>query len=146
MKLTKHKLTKDIKHKVVYKKKEINQDVIKLPVDVAQLLIFELAKLGIIAHVRSIATSGSVYIKFEQKDIGRLRIATHIEGRCKGRRRNRWGYRWNLRADVITQYTDSIEGNTRFFFPMMNYREVAKCIYKYHINNQLLKAINGGVL
>ena len=146
MKLTKNKQTKGVRHRVMYKKKKTEQDVMKPPVEVASLLISELAKLGIVAHVRSIATSGSVYIKFEQKDIGRLRIATHIEGRCRGRRRNRWGYRWNLRADVVTPYTDSIDGNARFFFPIMNYREVAKCIYKYHINNQLLKAINGGRL
>lgn len=71
------------------------------------LKIFNDNDLG--AYIYKKAKSGSIYIKFANKDLGSLRIADH-EGRSKYR------YRWNLRSDLKASYNYRDRGVVRYYY------------------------------
>jgi len=64
---------------------------------IAEELVHELDEVGISAYIWHIATTGSVYIRFEDNRIGSVRIGDH-NGRSKLK------YKFNVRSDLKTGF------------------------------------------
>lgn len=69
-----------------------------------------LAAAGMETEVVSRAATGSVYLKFADDRMGKIRVGDHDE-------RERYGYRWQIRGDIRVPYVDDAKGHRRFFFP-----------------------------
>ena len=87
--------------------------------DIAHLIKTELRDLG--AHIYKIADSGSVYLKFERRGLGSVRISTH-HGMLK------YKYRWNLRKDLAEPCTEVDRGVIRHYIPWNQLDEFYKKI------------------
>jgi len=69
---------------------------------------------GYNTHIYHWAASGSVYLKFDFKKLGSIRIANH-NGRTKYR------YIFNLREDIEKRYSQRDRGIIRYYIPYDDY-------------------------
>lgn len=90
---------------------------------VAGQLIEALKYYGIHAHVFHKATTGSVYVRFDNANIGSVRIGDH-DGREKYR------YRFNLRQDLTECKTENDNGIERYYFPAADIKSAVQAILK----------------
>lgn len=93
-----------------------NQEYKPTAREVETNILINLRELGAKIHKR--AKTGSIYIKFEDRTLGNLRIGDH-DGREKYR------YRWNIRADVDESYKETIGNRTRYYY---SFYDVHKCV------------------
>ena len=87
-----------------------------------EIVLSELKPLG--AYIFHKAKTDSVYVKFEDKRIGSLRIGDH-DGREK------YKYRWNLRSDMVTERVIKDNHVRRFYFPINKTYTLCKAIKGY---------------
>lgn len=92
---------------------------IKLLENIAEKVIAELKTVGVDAYIWHRATTGSVYIRFEDSRVGSIRIGNH-EGR------KHLKYRYNLRNDLKLKEGKWIKDGDkwRFFAPFERWREL----------------------
>ncbi|GAB0155456.1 hypothetical protein CHRYSEOSP005_07170 [Chryseobacterium sp. Alg-005] len=85
--------------------------------NIADNLINELSKKGIEAYIWHIATTGSIYVRFQDNRIGSVRIANH-EGK------SRLKYKYNLRSDMHLKKSTWIkDGDSwRFYLPVEQWK------------------------
>lgn len=77
----------------------------------AELLISRLEAKGIKAYIWHVATTGSIYIRFEEQRMSSVRIGDH-DGREK------YKYKWNLRSDIKKEFMQKEDGIWRLYFPL----------------------------
>ena len=87
--------------------------------NIADKLVKELEAKGVGAYIWHRATTGSVYIRFEDNRIGSVRIGNH-EGREKLK------YKFNIRTDLrrSSLYWIKEEGRWRCFCPLEKWLEI----------------------
>lgn len=91
---------------------------------IADKLIIELKKEGIGAYVWHVATTGSVYVRFEDHRIGSVRIGDHTGI-------DKYQYKFNIRSDMNGKGQWRKPENTwRYFQPMQTWREIIPLIVK----------------
>jgi len=93
--------------------------------NVTEDLLSELVKHRIKASIVSIAKTGSIYIKFKEQRMGKIRIGGH-------NKRKRYGYKWQLRTDINEAFEDYDKGHRRFFFPITQYKKAVDRMVSYH--------------
>ena len=86
-------------------------------------VLTELKDLG--AYVYYSATTGSIYIKFEDARLCSLRIGDH-DGKEK------YKYKWNLRFDIKDSYETWDGGVRRFYFPITQVSKFVTRLRKYY--------------
>lgn len=69
-----------------------------------------LLSVGLKTESICVAKGGSCYFKFEDERMGKCRIGDHNE-------RTRYGYRWQIRTDIVQAYTSLEKGHKQFFVP-----------------------------
>jgi hypothetical protein len=78
------------------------------------------------------AMSGSVYYRFADERLGKLRIGDHNE-------RERYGYRWQVRLDLEEpSRIDTSKGHRRFFYRADNLKDLVRHMRNYL--NAILRA------
>lgn len=85
-------------------------------------VLIELKDLG--AYIYCEATTGSIYIKFEDARLCSLRIGDH-DGKEK------YKYKWNLRFDIKDSYETQDGGVRRFYFPTTQISKFIARLRKY---------------
>jgi hypothetical protein len=91
---------------------------------IANKLITELKKEGIGAYIWHEATTGSVYVRFEDHRMGSVRIGNHAG-------RDKYQYKFNIRSDMDGKGRWLKPENTwRYFQPMQTWREIIPLIVK----------------
>jgi hypothetical protein len=93
--------------------------LMKLFLDIANKLIEELAKHDIKAYIWHAATTGSVYIRFEDCRVGSVRLGNH-DGREKLK------YKFNIRNDIGSRHKTWIKDNGiwRYFVLAHKWKEI----------------------
>ena len=86
---------------------------------IAEIIIEELAKKGIKAYIWHTATTGSVYIRFEDNRMCSVRIGDH-----NGKKQLR--YKYNIRSDITAKNKGWIKDNEiwRFYLPVDLWEEL----------------------
>ena len=87
--------------------------------DIAKRLITELAAKGINAYIWHSATTGSVYIRFEDVRIGSVRLGDH-NGREKLK------YKFNIRNDIGRKHKTWVkdDGVWRYYVLAHNWKQI----------------------
>ena len=88
-------------------------------------LILELEKVNIKAYVWHIATTGSVYIRFDDSRMCSIRIGNH-----KGR--NKLKYKYNLRNDISKEQWKKDEDVWRFYLPLNMWKSLIPVLVNRH--------------
>lgn len=89
----------------------------------AEKMIRELSSRGIRAEIWHDAGK-SVYLRMDDARLGSIRISDH-EGREK------YEYRWNMRADIDEPMISRLDGRTQYFFPIHDITSAANEIRKF---------------
>lgn len=66
-----------------------------------------------------VSLNGSTYIKFDNANIGSLRISDHKE-------REKYGYRWNLRFDIKEKRIVDDRKYKQYYYPLLMTEELCK--------------------
>jgi hypothetical protein len=114
----------------------MSNDRRKKYIEVMTLIRRELLNVGIKTKVTSVALTGSCYFEFEEPRMGKARVGDHNE-------RERYGYRWQIRADIKTPYRDLSKGHPRFFYPFDKLEVVIAHMINYHAS---IKKRDGALL
>lgn len=95
--------------------------------DIANKIIEELAKTDIKAYIWHAATTGSVYIRFEDNRMCSLRIGDH-EGRKKLK------YKYNLRSDISPRNKGWRKDDEiwRYYLPITLWEEIIPVLIQRH--------------
>lgn len=106
----------------------IDSEKNKVFVNVANKLIDELKQIGVSAYIYHEATTGSVYIRFDDQRMGSVRIANH-QGRDKLK------YKFNIRADINTipegRWVKD-DGHWRHYISIRYWRNLIDILKKQH--------------
>lgn len=86
-------------------------------------LLLELKDLK--PYIYHTATTGSIYIKFEDSSYGSLRIGTHPG-------REKYTYKWNLRSDIEEFYEEVDRGVIRRYYPYKDINRMVKDLLELH--------------
>ena len=92
---------------------------------VKKQILKALKNKGIKAVLYYRAASGSIYIRFACKALGSIRIADH-----KGR--DKYHYKWNLRADIENHHTETNNKGSQFFYAFTEIEDMAQHISNYY--------------
>lgn len=92
---------------------------------IMKALIRGLKKKGIEAKVFKKAVSGSCYMHFKDQRMGKCRIGDHNE-------RSRYGYRWQIRADISNPFEDSSKGHRQFYYPFTGVSDAIERMTRYY--------------
>lgn len=97
-------------------------------INIANKLVSELNDLGIGSYVWHAATTGSVYIRFDDNRMGSVRIADH-----KGREKLK--YKFNIRTDVKTSPEGKWikdDNKWRFYLSIQHWKNIINVLIKQH--------------
>ena len=99
----------------------------KKPCDIALALLEKIHQAGLKAKIFKVAKSGSVYIHFADSRMGKVRVGTHNE-------RERYGYRWQIRLDVVTPFTINDKGHKQFFYSAFDLQPAVDHMIAYKVS------------
>ena len=93
--------------------------------DIANKLVIELKEVNIEAYIWHVATTGSVYIRFNDNRIGSVRLGNH-DGREKLK------YKFNIRNDMGLKSGKWIkdEDKWRYYIPCEKWKELIPILQK----------------
>lgn len=91
--------------------------------EAADLIVEALNESGVGCYIWHIATTGSIYIRFEDNRIGSVRIGNH-QGRSKLK------YKYNLRTDLGLNGVKWIKDDNvwRCYIPLLKWDELVKIL------------------
>lgn len=88
-------------------------------------LIARLAAEGIKLTLYKFAASGSIYLRFEDRRMGQVRIGNHDEYA-------HLGYRWQIRPGVPVPRVDRTKAHERYFYGAAHLRKAVAHMASYH--------------
>lgn len=99
--------------------------------EIAIEIINQLHVHNIRAYIFDVAGTGSVYVHFNEKKLGKLRVGDHKEKKCLG-------YRWQIRTDLVAPRVADSKGHKQFLYPEDQIPQLVIHIKNYH--NTIVRA------